>query len=186
MMPPSAAANANLPAIALVRSTTTMSAPSRGAFYYIGSASSHADAMWNVTASDLRRRLEPNLRHVNESADTLRHFAQLQPAQSLDSQLFDGEAAQHRAVHHRAPQRSVIRFLRSRQIAHESARKTVASARGVVDIFERIRRHSQNRIAMEQHRAIFSAFHDDGLRSHAENPPHRAQQVVLARKLHRF
>ena len=69
------------------------------------------------------------------------------------------------------------------QIAHEAARKGVARAGRIVDLFERKRRDAERAILVDQHGAVLAALDHQRLRTKLENVARGAQQVMLIRKL---
>src|SRR5581483_485866 len=109
-----------------------------------------------------------------------------QPAQAVATELFDVERGHHRAVNNSASQRVFINLVGLRQIAHKTARKTIARARRVKDRFERIGRRGKERVFSEVGCAVLTAFDDQQLWPQRENLARGANQVGFLRQLARF
>src|SRR5216684_7684621 len=114
------------------------------------------------------------------------YLTAFQVAHPVEAKFFDGEAAQHGAVDHGATQRSVALVATSCQVAHKSAGEAVSRTRGIMRLFERESRHTEDSAFIHHHGAVFSALHDQRRRPHLENVLGRAQQVVFAGELSRF
>src|SRR5467141_5294591 len=93
----------------------------------------------------------------------------LQRTETVQPEFFHGKAPHHRSVNHGAPQFRVACVIDTGEIAHESARKSVAGARGVVHLFERERGDAEGAILMNQHRAVFTALAHERLRAQLED-----------------
>src|SRR5712692_7497730 len=127
--------------------------------------------------------LQFELRQFREVACPGVYLAAFQVAQPLQTELFDREAAKHRAVYHGAAQGRVTLVAGPGQIAHETPGKTVAGARGIVRLFEGKGRHTENAALVDHHGAVFSALHHQRRRAHLENAFRGTKQIVLVRKL---
>src|SRR5437762_7696846 len=79
--------------------------------------------------------LELELSQFREVACSSVYLFDPQSAKALQTEFFDGEAAEHRTVDHRPPQRCVAFVAHTGQIAHESAGKAVAGTGGIVGLF---------------------------------------------------
>src|SRR5579864_3563260 len=109
-----------------------------------------------------------------------------QVSQAVQPEFLNRKAAQHGAINHRPPQRSIIRVFASGEIAHESTSEAVTCSCGIVRFFQRKRGHAKHSALVHHHCAVFSALHHQDARPHLENVLSGAQQVVLARKLTRL
>ena len=92
-------------------------------------------------------------------------FAELQGGETFDAEALACEAAHHRTVHHRAAQRLFVHAAVTGKRAHKAARKTIARASRIVDLFQRKRRHREQKIAMDEERAMLPALDDQDFRA---------------------
>src|ERR1022692_5180287 len=121
-----------------------------------------------------------------EMANTLRDFAALELQQSLQSKLFHGVTSQYRTVDHREPKRICIDAARAGEVSHETSGETVAGTGWIVNFVQRIGRNAEYRIAVNHHRAVFTAFDYQCLRAHFEYCARGAKQIVFVGQLTRF
>src|SRR6267143_3356926 len=110
-------------------------------------------------------------------------FRAFQSAETVQSEFFHCKAPHHRSVNHGAPQCSVVRAIDTCEIAHESARKSVAGARWVMHLFEWERGDAEGAILMNKHRAVFTALDHERFRAQLEDVASGAHQVVFVGKL---
>src|SRR5712664_929449 len=123
--------------------------------------------------------LQFELRQFRKVACSGVYLTAFQMSQPIQPKLLDGEAAHHGAVYHRAAQRGVTLIAASSQIAHESARKAVTRARGIVRFLQRERRHAEYAALVHHHRAILAALYHQCCRPHFENMLCRPQQIMF-------
>src|SRR5712692_2172868 len=123
--------------------------------------------------------LQFKLRQFQEVACPRVYLTALQVAQPVQTELFDGKAAQHRAVDHGAAQRCVTLIATSGEMAHEATGKAVARTGGIMRFFERECWNAEDPTLVHHHGAVFAALHNQRRRTHLENVLGRAQQVVL-------
>src|SRR6266513_1570961 len=91
--------------------------------------------------------------------------------ESLGAEALDGERAHHAAVKHRALKDRGREFGLGGEIAHEAARKGVASARGIVNLCDGQRRRAEGMrsVAEEDCRSVFAMLDDQRSRAHGED-----------------
>src|SRR6185295_1738391 len=94
--------------------------------------------------AEILHSLELELSQFREVACSSVYLFELQSAQSVEAEFLDGEAAEHRAIDHGAPQRRIAFVAHAGQIAHEAAGKAVAGTGRVVRLFERECRYAEN------------------------------------------
>src|SRR5260370_39832702 len=104
--------------------------------------------------------LQFELRQFRKVACPSVYLAALQVAQPVKAELLDRKAPQHRAVDHRAAQRSVTAITTSRKAAHEAAGEAVAGADRIVRLFERECPHAEDAERVHHHGAVLSALHN--------------------------
>ena len=68
------------------------------------------------------------------------------------------------------------------QVANESACETIARAGGIEDVFEQIARNHEQRVAPEEHGAIFTALDDERIGAEIENFLCGLPQIAFRRK----
>src|SRR5579862_9939662 len=107
-------------------------------------------------------------------------FAELQGGEAFDAKALACEAAHHRTIHHRATQRFFVHAAVAGKRAHEAPGETIARARGIVDLFQRKRRHCEKKIAMDEKGAVLSALDHQDFWAHFENIFRCASEVVFA------
>src|ERR1700722_20084585 len=132
---------------------------------------------------------------IRESAEFFESgidFGSREGAESLHAKAFATEAPHHGAKNDRAAQladgdvfRLQVKALLS-QVADESSGKTIAGSGGVENVVEKIAGDDEERIAAEQHRAVFAALDDQRVRTHIENALGGFAQVRMAGKHFRF
>ena len=96
-------------------------------------------------------------------------FAALELAEALRAKLFDGEAAEDRAVHHGAAQRCIVRTATTGQVAHEAAGEGIACSCRIMRLLQRKRRYAEDAALVHHHGAIFTAFDDQSRGTELEN-----------------
>src|SRR3981189_1147619 len=106
-------------------------------------------------------------------------FRAFQRTETVQPEFFHCKAPHPRSVNHGAPQCSIVRAIDTCEIAHESARKSVAGARWVMHLFERERGDAEGAILMNKHRAVCTALDHERLRAQLEDVASRAHQVVF-------
>src|SRR6266550_611973 len=106
-------------------------------------------------------------------------FRAFQSTETVQPEFFHGKAPHHRSVNHGAPQFRIAGVIDTGEIAHESARKSVAGARWVMHLFEWERGDAEGAILMNQHRAVFTALDHERLRAQLEDVASGAHQVVF-------
>src|SRR5271168_4265949 len=103
--------------------------------------------------------LQFELRQFREVACPGVYLAAFQDAETVEAEAFDGEAAHHRTIDHRAAERGVAQTLCAGEIAHEAAGEAVACAGGIVRFFERERRDAEDAAFVDHHGAVFAALY---------------------------
>src|ERR1700737_5473905 len=91
------------------------------------------------------------------------NFRTFQCSEAIEAKFFHGETSHHRSVYHRAAQVNVTRAANTRQIAHESARESVAGSGRVVHLFEWKRGNTRSAILVDQHGPVFAALNHQHL-----------------------
>ncbi len=86
------------------------------------------------------------------------NFPRRQAQKAAQTEFFHRKTSHDRPIHSGAPQVGIRQVTGARQMAHESARKSVARAGGIVNFIEGISRYGENGFRAKERGAVLAAL----------------------------